>query len=97
MVGWDNMGWLYVVAACLGLMSKIGIILASLQLLMLFEMIKNTMAWVASLRLILYSSPEPHDTLLSDGRVFSEGNAELLVYLVDGGKDIYIGVCRFAI
>ena len=26
-----------------------------------------------------------------------EGNAELLVYLVDGEKDIYIGVCRFAI
>jgi hypothetical protein len=36
-------------------------------------------------------------SIVSDGRVFSEGNAELLVYLVDEEKDIYIGVCRFAI
>jgi hypothetical protein len=64
---------------------------------MLFEMIKNTMAWVASPPLDIVQFPESHDTLLSDGRVFSEGNAELLVYLVDEEKDIYIGVCRFAI
>jgi hypothetical protein len=33
---------------------------------------------------------------MSDGGVFSEGNAELLVYLVDEEEDIYIGVRRFA-
>jgi hypothetical protein len=36
------------------------------------------------------------NTYLSDGGVFSEGNAELLVYLVDEGKDIYIGVLDLA-
>ena len=31
---------------------------------------------------------------MSDGRVFSEGNAELLVYLVEEEKIVYIGGCH---
>jgi hypothetical protein len=39
-----------------------------------------------------YSQQELRHVTLSDWR----GNAELLVYLVDEEKDIYIGVHRFA-